>query len=224
MDLGHRGAEIRPATRGDHLAGYPFRQRGKAGYRAVYGASQSLRGQTAGERVDRFQLRHVATVFRADHMVGMRHLWFALSDLDAAADDPPLSGGKHAAHIIVARVEKDDLQPAAFVLGDDAPRTAGSRRRLVMLDHQHLDSGDAAIDHLVEGGACASVDQADRKVAKQVDDMRANPFLDDACEFRTHARQHGGGGKQAKNLGGTFRMHGSRCSGPGADQITRKLA
>ena len=83
-----------------------------------------------------------------------------------------------------------------------------------MFDHQNLKGGDAAIHHFVQRRARAPVDQTDRKMTEQVDDMRADALFDDAGQLRPHAGKHGGGGKQAKNLGRAFRMHAGRCSGP----------
>ena len=216
VNVCHRSAEIRPA-RGHQIAGYPFRQRGKAGQGAVDGASQGFRGQTTGQRIGRLHFRHLVAVFRPHHMVGMRHLWLALADFNAAADDPPFAGREHAADEIIARM-KDDLQPAAFILGDDAPGAAGARGRPVMLDHQHLDSDNAAVNHLVQPGrARLSINPTGRWRSRS---MTCAPIRFSMIPANQGpARQHCRGGKQAKNLGGTFRMHGSRCSGPGAFRL-----
>ena len=141
-------------------------------------------------------------------MVGMRHLRATLADFDTAADKAPFAGWQGTGDIIVPRVEENYLEPPAFVLCDDAPGAAGSWRRPIMFHNQNLECGHAAIDNVVECRARAAVDQTYRKVAEKVDDMSADAFFNHARQFRSHARQHGRGGKQPKDFSRTFRMHG----------------
>ena len=201
---------------------YPFTQGRQPVQRAVHGAAQRLWRQSGRQRIDRFHLRHLAAVLGADDVVGMRHLRLALADFHAAADDAALAGGQHAADIIVAGVEEDDLQPAGLVFGDDAPRAAGAGRRLVVFDDQNLECRDAAVCHLAQRRAGAPVDQSDGKMAQKVYNMRADAFLDCRRQFGSHAGKHGGGGKQAKNFGRASGVHALCGPGRWLAKTTRK--
>ena len=151
-------------------------------------------------------------------MVGMRHLRLALPDFHPTADNPAFTGRQHAADVIVTGVEEDDLQPSCFILCDHAPGAATSRWRLVMLDNQNLEGGDAAIDKVGQRRPGPPVDQADREVAKQVYDMRADALFQHPGQFRANTRQHGRRGEQAIDFGRASWMHDRsvwwRCRGP----------
>ena len=213
MYLVHSCCEVGPTARLHQVLRYPFAQGRQPVQCAVHGAAQRFRRQSGRQRIDRLHLRHLATVFGTDDVVGMRHLRFALADFNTAADDAALAGGQHAADIVIACMKEDDLQPAGLVLGNDAPRAAGAGRRLVMFDHQDLEGGNAAVCYLTQRRARAPVDQTDGKMAQQVDDMCADAFLDCCGQFGTYAGKHRSGGKQAKNFGRASGVH-ALC-GPG---------
>ena len=77
-----------------------------------------------------------------------------------------------------------------------------------MLDHQNLEGGDAAIHDSGKGWPGPPVNQSDRQMAQQVDDMCANAFLKNAGEFRPDAGKNRRGGKEAEDFCWSFRVHG----------------
>ena len=145
----------------------------------------------------------------------MRHLRLALADFNAAAHDPALACGKHAADIVVAGVKEDDFQLPGLVLGDDPPGAAAPRGRPVMLDDKHFEGCDAAVRDIAERRAGTPVDQSDGKMPQQVDDVGTDAFLDCRRQLRSHTRQYRGGSEQAKNFSRASGVHGCvvRASG-----------
>jgi methionyl-tRNA synthetase len=80
-------------------------------------------------------------------------------------------------------MEKYNVEITRFILADDPPRTARSRRGFVMFDNKNIKGGNAAIGNIAQRRAGAAVNQADGKMPQNINDMRANPLFYDGSQF-----------------------------------------
>jgi hypothetical protein len=154
-------------------------------------------------------------------MIRMRHLGArllpacllpaSLSQFNTATDNPALARWQQTADIIIAGVEKDNVQLAGFVLAHHTPWPPGAGRGLVMFDNQNIKGGDAAIGNFVQRRACTPVNYPDGQMVQHVNDMRTDPLLQRYGQFWPNARQHSCRCEQAEYFGGASWMHLWTC-------------
>ena len=144
-------------------------------------------------------------------MIGVRHLGAALAQFDASTDDTAFASRQHAADIIVTRMKKDKINLAGLILADHPPGPPGPRGWLVMFDHQYFKGGDAAIGDIIKAWTGPSVNQADRQVTQDINDMGADALLKCGSQFWADAGQYRRSCKQAKNSSGASWMHLPAC-------------
>ena len=137
-------------------------------------------------------------------MIGVCHLYTALKQLDAAANESALANGQLLGNIIIMRMEKNQFQCASFIFAKHPIRTASTTRRPVMLNHKYIKSGNGAIIKIGQRWALAPVNQTNRQMPQNINHMLSNPLFKYRCQLDTDTGKACGRRKKLKYLGGAL--------------------
>ncbi len=115
--------------------------------------------------------------------------------------------------IIALGVEEDEMQEPGLVAAAHAVGLARIGRPLMRID-RHRDGRDGARRRVRHLGREAAVDDVDRQVPEQIDDMRPGELLEQLAEARPHARQAGDRREQREQDLGAQGRRGCRAHFP----------
>src|SRR6056300_1343731 len=134
-------------------------------------------------------------------MIGMCHLHTALKQLDTATDKPAFANWQLFGHIVIMRMEKNQLQRAGFIFAKYPVWAANTARRAVMFDDKQIKSGNSAIIHIGKRWALAAVNQTNRQMPQNINNMLSNTLFQHRCQLGANTGKAGGRSKKLKYLG-----------------------
>ncbi len=173
----------------------PFRQRLHTQQRGVDRLLHHLEAEPGGQAIDRLDRLELLRRVRVLDMVGVGDLDLVVEMLDLAAHHPRRADRQQPLEIVALGMEEHEMEKPGLVAAAHAIGRARIARRLVRVD-RHGEGGDGAGRCVGDLGREAPVDQLDRQMPQQIDDLRAGQPLIELGQARADAVEAGDLGKE----------------------------